>query len=91
MKLVRKCSDLQKGEIVVFMVHSDILGRKTPEDGNVMEVYPDSREVDVTYLEGYKQRWARVPFEDMLGVYHQGAPVMKFETISGPSDMLIPE
>ena len=87
----RKCTSLQSGEQVVFMIHSDILGKKIPMNGNVISVYENSKNVCVSWMEGYKDRHDTVPFEDMLAVYNSEGEMMKFDNISGKSDLLIPE
>ena len=91
MKLVRKCTSLKAGEQVIFNIYSDIFKRKKAENGSVVFVNKDTRTVCVSYMEGYKERHSDIPFGDMLAVHNPDAPVMKFENISGKSDMLIPE
>lgn len=87
----RKCISLQPGEQVVFNIYSDILKRKTPMDGSIVSVYEDTNRVCVSWMEGYKERHNFIPFEDMLAVYNPNGPMMKFDNISGRSDLLIPE
>lgn len=87
----RKCTSLQYSEPVVFKIHSDIYGKKIPMDGTVISVHENSNKVYVSWMEGYKERRNLVPFEDMLAVYNPNGEIMKFENISGKSDLLIPE
>ncbi len=91
MNLTRNCTSLQNGEQVVFNIFSDIYKRKVPETGSVKFVDAARKTVCVSWLEGYKDRNDDIPFEDMLAVHNPNAPVMKFENISGKSDLLIPE
>lgn len=87
----RKCTSLQSGEQVVFMIHSDILGKKIPMDGSVIFVHENTKKVCVSWLSGYKDMHDSIPFEDMLAVYNPAGEMMKFDNISGKSDLLIPE
>ena len=87
----RKCSSLKSNEQVVFKIHSDIFGKKIPMDGSVISVYENTKKVDVSWLQGYKDMHDLIPFEDMLAVYNPEGKVMKFDNISGKSDLLIPE
>lgn len=91
MNLTRKCTSLQYGEQVVFNLFSDIYKRKVPETGSVEFVDANRKIVHASYMEGYKECFSDIPFEDMFAVYNPNAPVMKFENISGESDLLIPE
>lgn len=87
----RKCSSLKKDEGVVFFIYSDIYKKKKSEHGSVVFVDEEAQTVCVSWMEGYKEHHDDIPFEDMLGVFNPDAPVMKFENISGKSDLLIPE
>ena len=89
--LFRSCTSLQYNEPVVFKIHSDIYGKKIPMDGTVISVHKNSNKVCVSWMEGYKERHNLVPFEDMLAVYNPNGEMMKFENISGKSDLLVPE
>lgn len=85
----RTCQSLKQGEAVVFKLYSDIYKEKKPMDGTVIYVNTDRRIVWVSYLEGYKDRSDAIPFEDMLAVYNPEGEMMKFDNISGKSDLLI--
>lgn len=87
----RKCTSLQYSEPVVFKIHSDIYGKKIPMDGSVISVNENTKKVCVSWLEGYKDRHDFIPFEDMLAVYNPNGEMMKFDNISGKSDLLISE
>lgn len=87
----RKCTSLQSNEQVVFKIHSDIYGKKIPMDGSVISVNENTKKVCASWLEGYKDRYDFIPFEDMLAVYNPNGEMMKFDSISGKSDLLIPE
>lgn len=87
----RKCSSLKNNEQVVFKIHSDLYNKKIPMDGSVKSVYQEKRMVWVSWMEGYKERYNFIPFDDMLAVYNPKGEFMKFENISGRSDILIPE
>lgn len=87
----RKCTSLQYNEQVVFKTHSNIYGKKIPMNGTVVSVHENLNKVYVSWMEGYKERHILVPFEDMLAVYNPNGEMMKFENISGKSDLLIPE
>lgn len=87
----RKCISLQPNEQVVFKIHSDIYGKKIPMNGSVISVYENTKKVCVSWLEGYKDRSDIIPFEDMLAVHNPNGEMMKFDNISGKSDLLIPE
>lgn len=51
----------------------------------------NTKKVCVSWLEGYKDRHDFIPFEDMLAVHNPNGEMMKFDNISGNSDLLIPE
>ena len=88
---MRSCSDLKSGEAVVALVYNSIYEKKIPIDGTVVFVNADIKKVDFTYLYGYRQEYAFVPFEDMLAVSNPNGEFMKFGNISGKSDLLLPE
>lgn len=89
--LKRKCTSLKQNEQVVFNIYSDIYERKIPMGGSVIDVYPDRKVVVVSWLEGYKDRKDFIPFSDMLAVYNPDGETMRYENISGKSNVLIPE
>jgi len=88
---MRKCTSLQPDEQVVFNVHSDIFKRKIPMNGSVVFVDKNKRTVNVSWLEGYREHHNDISFDDMLAVHNPAASVVRFENISGKSDLLIPE
>lgn len=87
----RKCTSLKENERVVFFIYSNIYEKKIHMDGTVSFIYPETKKVCVSWLEGYKDRCDFIPFEDMLAVYNPNGEMMRFENISGRSDILIPE
>ena len=87
----RSCSSLKPDEQVVFKIYSDIYKEKIPTYGNVTSVNTEKRTVDINWLEGYKDRNDTIAYEDMLAVYNPDGEEMKFDKISGRSDILIPE
>ena len=89
--LTRKCSSLQAEEQVVFWLTPDFRRGKVVMNGSVVFVDESAKTVCVSWMEGYRERHDDIPFEDMLAVHNSKAPVMKFENISGKSDLLIPE
>lgn len=84
----RKCSDLKEMEQVVFRVDPYYQGNKEVFFGNVINVYPESKRVDVVYLEGYKSRSDAIPYDDMLAVYDEDGEWMSFGGVSGKSILL---
>lgn len=86
--MVRPCSSLKNGEQVVFKYFSEVLKRNTYEEGTVDFVDANNKNVSVSYLEGYKDRHDDIPFNRMVAVYNSSGKVMKFDHISGPSDLL---
>lgn len=84
----RRCSDLKKMEQVVFRVDPYYQGNKEVFFGNVINVYPESKKVDVVYLEGYKSRSDTIPYNDMLAVYDENGEPMSFGGVSGKSILL---
>lgn len=86
-----QCSKLKYGVEVVFMLYSDIYKRKVPEIGTVISVSKNNKTVGVTYMEGYKQRFDDIPYEDMLAVHSPHGKMMKFENIIGLSIGLLAE
>lgn len=89
--MTRKCSSLQKNEIVVFKAYNPIYEEKKPIDGNVISVDLERKTVDVVFLWGYRSENETIPFSDMLAVYNPKGEYMKFDNICGNSDLLIPE
>ena len=87
----RSCKSLKYGEPVVFLIHSNIYNRKIPEWGTVVEVTDEY--VEVSWMEGFRERFNRIPLPDMLAVHSDepNAEVMHFENIYGPSDLLVVE
>ena len=86
----RTINSLLPGESVVFNIYNDILGRKSPIDGTVDFVNDKLKLVSVSYLYGYQNRDAFIPYEDMLAVYNPNGESMVFGCISGKSDILVP-
>jgi hypothetical protein len=87
----RKVTSLQPGEHVVFRVYNDIYKGKRPIDGTVDFINTDKRLVSVSYLYGYNNMDAFIPYEDMLAVYNPNGDYMRFSGVEGLSDELIPE
>ena len=86
----RAINSLLPGESVVFNIYDDIFGRKSPIDGTVDFVNDELKFVSVSYLYGYQNRDAFIPYEDMLAVYNPNGEYMTFGCICGKSDILIP-
>lgn len=87
----RKVTSLQPGEHVVFRVYNDIYKEKRPIDGTVDFINTDKRLVSVSYLYGYNNMDAFIPYEDMLAVYNPDGKYMDFGGVKGLSDELISE
>lgn len=87
----RKVTSLQPGEHVVFRVYNDIYKEKRPIDGTVDFINTDKRLVSVSYLYGYNNMDAFIPYEDMLAVYNPDGKYMRFNGVEGLSDELISE
>ena len=86
-----KCSELKANAQVVFKIYSNIFKRKIYETGSVIYVLPNSREVCVCYLEGYKSRSENIPYEDMVACYDENGEMMFFDNIKGKSVLLVAE
>lgn len=84
----RKCSDLKEMEQVVFRVDPYYQENKEVFFGDVINVYPESKRVDVVYLEGYKSRSDAIPYDDMFAVYDEDGEWMSFGGVSGKSILL---
>lgn len=84
----RSCKSLKENEQVVFLIHSNIYGKKIYEEGNV--IYVTDTHVCVCWLDGYKSRSNDIPFSDMVAVYNPEGEYMTFDYIKGPSDLLEP-
>jgi hypothetical protein len=89
--MARTCSSLQNNENVVFKIYSEIYKKKIYMDGHIISINDKVKKAWVCWLEGYKSRNDLVPFEDMVAVYDLYGEKMKFDNISGPSVLLIPE
>lgn len=63
-------------------------GNKEVFFGDVINVYPESKRVDVVYLEGYKSRSDAIPYDDMLAVYDEDGEWMSFGGVSSKSILL---
>lgn len=86
---VIKCSELQKDRPVVFRVDPYYQGNKQVYDGTVLWVNENQRTVEVSYLEGYKDRSDAIPFEDMIAAYDENGEMMDFGGVKGKSVLLI--
>lgn len=89
--MIRKIESLKAGEEVVFNIYNDIYEEKRPINGTVDFVNKELKIVSVSYLYGYKNMDAFIPYEDMLAVYNPNGDYMKFNGVEGPSDELIAE
>jgi len=85
----RAVTSLIPGEQVVFKLYSSIYGKKIPETGTVDFVDTKQNYIWISYLCGYKNMDAFIPFEDMLAVYNPNGEYMEFGNIRGYSDELI--
>lgn len=85
----RSCKSLKYGEAVVFLIYSDIYKHKIHEWGTVVTVGEDF--VEVSWMEGYKERFNKIPMPDMVAVHSDdpNAKVLHFDNIYGPSDLLV--
>ena len=88
--ITRKCSSLKENEQVIFKVYSDILIEKSV-CGTVIVVYPDRKEVMVSYFDKDIETRQYVSYEDMLAVYNKNSEKMYLENIDEPIDLLIAE
>ena len=69
----RSCKSLKYGEAVVFLIYSDIYKHKIHEWGTVVAVEEDF--VEVSWMEGFRERFNKIP-------------ILHFDNIYGPSDLL---
>ena len=83
-----KCTELQKDRPVVFRVDPYYQGNKQVFDGTVLWVNENQRTVEVSYLEGYKDRSDAIPFEDMIAAYDENGEMMDFGGVKGKSVLL---
>ncbi|NFH01317.1 hypothetical protein FC831_13700 [Clostridium botulinum] len=83
-----KHEDLKSGDIVIFKRYSDTLEEETFQDGNVIGVYPEIKEVDIVWLEGYKSKSDSVKYEKVIAKYDKNGKHMKFGIYSGNSVLL---
>ena len=88
MTTTRKCTELKKGDIVLFYVDPYSSGQKELEQGTVIHVY--EQKVDVCYLYGYKSMTDMIPFEDLVSVYDENGEYQKFRNFSGTGFYLEP-
>ena len=86
-----KCSELQKDRPVVFKVDTYHDDRKCTQFGTVLWVNAEKKTVMVSYLEGYKDRSASIPFEDMIAAYDENGEMMSFDGVRGKSVLLTAE
>lgn len=87
-EITRKCTELKKGDIVLFYVDPYSLGQKESEQGTVINVY--EQKVDVCYLYGCKSMTDMIPFEDMVSVHDKNGAYQKFYNFSGTGFYLEP-
>lgn len=92
MKLdTRKCSTLKPGENIIILYDCLHNGNRTPIDATVSFVDTETKKVHTTLLLGFRCEYPTLNYEDCLAVYTEDGEYMKFENISGPSQLLIPE
>lgn len=82
------CSELKKDWPVVFRVDPYHQGNKQVFDGTVLWVDEAKQTVEVSYLEGYKNRSDTIPFEDMIAAYDENGEMMHFGGVYGKSVLL---
>ena len=83
-----KHEELNSNDIVIFKRYCDILEKEDFQDGNVIAVYPERREIGICWLEGYKSRTDSIEYEKVIAKYDTNGKPMKFGVYSGTSILL---
>ncbi|WP_252251208.1 hypothetical protein [Clostridium sp. VAP52] len=83
-----KHEDLKSGDIVIFKRYSNTLEEETFQDGYVIGVYTERKEVSICWLEGYKSRSDLIKYENVVAKYDKNGEHMKFGIYSGNSVLL---
>lgn len=83
-----KHEQLKSGDIVVFKRYCDIYNEEVFQDGIVIGVYPKLKEIDISWLEGYKSRNDSVKYEKVIAKGDENGQHMRFNNIVGKSILL---
>jgi len=83
-----KHEQLKNGDIVIFKIHSDEMEEDIFQDGNVLDVYADRKEISIIYLEGYKSRNDNIPYDKVIAKFDLNGKYMTFGNLSGTSVLI---
>lgn len=83
-----KHEELKREDIVIFKRYNDILEKEDFQDGYVIGIYPESKQVDICWLEGYKSRTDSVEYNKVIAKYDANGEEMKFGLYTGNSVLL---
>lgn len=83
-----KHEDLKEDDIVMFKRYDNLLDREDYQDGNVIAIYPECKEVDVCWLEGYQSRCDSVKYDKVIAKYDKDGEYMTFGNYKGNSVLL---
>lgn len=83
-----KAKDLKDGDIVIFKQYSSILDKEDYQDGSVISVDVENKEVSVVWLEGLVSRTDDIPFEKLVAKFDESGEMMTFGVLSGTSVLI---
>lgn len=83
-----KHEDLKQNDIVIFKRYCDILEREDYQDGNVVAINPERKEVDICWLEGYSSRVDSIKYDKVIAKYNKEGEYMTFGAYKGNSILL---
>lgn len=83
-----KHEELKDDDIVMFKRYDNALDREEWQDGNVISVHPERKEVSVCWLEGYSSRSDFIKYDKVIAKYDKKGENMTFGAYSGNSTLL---
>lgn len=83
-----KHEDLKEDDIVIFKRYCDILDKEDYQDGSVVAVHPERKEVSICWLEGYSSRSDFVKYDKVIAKYDKNGENMTFGAYRGNSILL---
>lgn len=83
-----KHEELKENDLVIFKRYCDILKKNDYQDGNVIRVRPDSKMVDICWLEGYQSRIDTIDYKNVIAKHDRNGQVMRFGAYVGNSVLL---
>ena len=83
-----KHSELKKGDIIIFKIYDNIKEKDDYQDGTIINVIPENKELDICWLDGYHSRVDTIKYDKAIAKHDANGICMKFGSLRGNSVLL---